>query len=116
MRREAHWKASDLFEKSGAISSENRVLNDIVTRYPNPLAESIEARYRLLQIAEQAGNEQERVARLRDLVEVDAAAGTQRSDRTRYLAAQASLELAEPVRERFRVVKLTQPLADSLKL
>ncbi len=116
VRREALWKASDLYKKSGTISSEQRVLNDILARYPNPLVESIEVRYRLLQIAEQTGNEQERVNRLRDLVSADATAGAQRSDRTRYLAAKASLELAEPVRERFRVVKLTQPLADSLKL
>jgi TolA-binding protein len=116
VRREALWKASDLYKTSGTISSEQRVLNDIVARYPNPLAESIEARYRLLQIAEQNGNGQERVVRLRDLVEADATAGAQRTDRTRFLAAKASLELAEPVRERFTVVKLTQPLADSLKL
>ncbi len=115
VKREALWKASDLYKQSGTVVGEQRVLNDIVARYPNPLAESIEARYRLLQIAELTGNEQERVARLRDLVEVDAAAGAQRSDRTRYLAAKASLELADPVRERFAVVKLTQPLADSLK-
>ncbi len=115
VRREALWKASDLYKQTGTIAGEQRVLNDIVTRYPDPLAESIEARYRLLQIAEQTGNEEERVARLRELVDVDAAAGAQRSDRTRYLAAKASLELAEPVRERFGVVKLTQPLADSLK-
>ncbi|MGB5491707.1 MAG: tetratricopeptide repeat protein [Woeseiaceae bacterium] len=116
VRREALWKASDLYKKAGTIASEQRVLNDIVFRYPNPLAESIEARYRLLQIAEQSGNEQERVVRLRDLVDVDATAGAQRNDRTRFLAAKASLELAEPARERFRVVKLTQPLANSLKL
>jgi TolA-binding protein len=116
VRREALWKASDLYKKAGTIASEQRVLNDIVFRYPNPLAESIEARYRLLQIAEQSGNEQERVARLKDLVDADATAGAQRSDRTRFLAAKASLELAEPARERFRVVKLTQPLANSLKL
>ena len=92
------------------------MLNDIVARYPNPISESIEARARLLEIAEQSGNEQERIARLKDLVQVDATAGIQRSDRTRYLAATASLQLAEPVRKRFEVVKLTQPLADSLKL
>ncbi|MBT8068413.1 MAG: tetratricopeptide repeat protein [Gammaproteobacteria bacterium] len=116
VRREALWKASDLYKQSSSIADEQRVLNDIIARYPNPLSESIEARYRLLKIAEQTGNEPERVNRLRDLVSADATAGAQRSDRTRYLAATASLELAEPVRERFRVVKLTQPLADSLKL
>lgn len=116
VRREALWRASDLYKQTAATASEQRVLNDIVTRYPSPLAESIEARYRLLEIAKQNGNDQERVARLRDLVGVDAAAGAERTERTRFLAAVASLELAEPVRERFAVVKLTQPLANSLKL
>ena len=116
MRREALWKASDLYQRTGTIASEQRVLNDIIARYPDPLAESIEARFRLLEITEQTGNEQERVERLQDLVQVDATAGARRSDRTRFLAAVASLELADPVRERFEVVKLTQPLAESLKL
>ncbi len=116
VRREALWKASDLYEQTGAVADEQRVLNDIIARYPKPVAESIEARYRLLKIAEQTGNEQERVARLQDLVQADATAGAERNDRTRFLAAKASLELADPVRRRFEVVKLTQPLADSLKL
>ena len=116
VRREALWKAADLYEQTGTVSAEQRVLNNIVSRYPNPLSESIEARARLLELARSAGNEQEVNARLREMVAVDATAGVQRSDRTRYLAATASLELAEPVRKRFEVVKLTQPLADSLKL
>ncbi len=116
VRREALWKAADLYAQTGIFDSERRVLNDIVSRYPNPLSESIEARARLLELARRAGNGQEVDARLRELVAVDATAGSQRSDRTRYLAATASLELAEPVRQRFEVVKLTQPLADSLAL
>ena len=116
VRREALWKAAELYEESGTVSSELRVLDDIIARYPNPLSESIEARFRVLKIAEEHGTEQQRFARLEDLVQVDATAGAQRSDRTRYLAALASLELAEPVRRRFEVVKLTQPLAESLKL
>ena len=116
VRREALWKAAELYEQTSSLSSEQRVLNDIVARYPDPISESIEARARLLEIARQAGNDQEVVARLEELVRVDATAGTQRSDRTRYLAATASLELAEPVRKRYEVVRLTQPLADSLKL
>ncbi len=116
VRREALWRAAELYEKSGPLDSEKRVLNDIIDRYPEPIAESIEARARLLAIAEQAGNEQERIARLEEMVRIDATAGAQRSDRTRYLAATAALQLAEPVRKRFEVVKLTQPLADSLKL
>ena len=116
MRREALWRASDLYKDTGTLSSEQRVLNNIIARYPNPLSESIEARFRLLEIARQTGNDTEIAVRLEEFVQLDATAGAQRSDRTRFLAAKASLELAEPVRRRFEVVKLTQPLADSLKL
>ncbi|MDJ0794476.1 MAG: tetratricopeptide repeat protein [Woeseiaceae bacterium] len=116
VRREALWKASELYEQTGTLAAEQRVLTNIVQRYPNPLSESIEARVRLLEIDRQSGNEQAVIARLEEMVRIDATAGAQRSDRTRYLAATASLELAEPVRKRFEVVKLSQPLADSLKL
>ena len=115
MRRDALWKASDLYQESGELANEKRVLNNIVARYPNPLAESFEARFRLMEIARETGSHEELMASLEELVSIDATAGAQRTDRTRYLAAMASLELAEPVRQRFTVVKLTQPLAKSLK-
>ncbi len=116
IRREALWKATDLYEKAGAMGDEQRVLETIVAQYPDPLSESIEARYRLLQIAEARGDAFERNRRLQDLVDADRTAGPQRSDRTRFLAATAAIELAEPVRQSFEIVKLTQPLADSVKL
>jgi len=116
VRREALWKAADLYESSGTISSEQRVLGNIVVLYPDPLSESIEARFRLLEISRSLGDGADVSARLEELIRVDATAGAQRSDRTRYLAAKASLELAEPVRRRFTVVSLNQPLAESMKL
>jgi tetratricopeptide (TPR) repeat protein len=116
VRREALWKAADLYKDTGTVSSEQRVLEDILVRYPDPLSESIEGRYRLLQIFRSRGDQAAVTAALEDLVRVDAMAGAQRSDRTKYLAAKASLELAEPVLRRFTVVKLNQPLAESLKL
>ena len=116
VRREALWRASDLFKESGAVGQEQAVLEDIVARYPDPISESVEARYRLLEIAEANGNAAERTQILRDLVRVDATAGAERTDRTRYLAAKASLELAEPVRRSFMVMKITQPLAESMAL
>lgn len=116
VRREALWKSAGLYKSSTQLASEQRVLQDIITQYPDPISESIEARFRLLEIAESSGDTSARNARLRDLVYVDATAGSQRSDRTRYLAAKASLELAEPVRRSFLVMKISQPLADSMKL
>ena len=116
VRREALWKAAELYEAGGIVASEKRVLENIVARYPDPLSESIEARYRLLEIAETQGNSAEVTARLNEIIDVDARAGAQRTDRTRFLAAKASVRLAEPLRERFEVTKLKQPLAESMKL
>ena len=116
VKREALWKSAELYKESTQVVAEQRVLEDIIAQYPNPIVESIEARYRLLEIAEASGNATERNARLRELVYVDKTAGSQRSDRTRYLAAKASLELAEPARRSFLAMKFTQPLADSMKL
>lgn len=116
VRREALWKAAELYKAGNQTAREEKTLAKIVERYPDPVAESIEARARLLEIAEAGNDSQARTSLLRDIVKVDATAGSQRSDRTRYLAAKASLELAEPVRRRFLAVKITQPLADSLTL
>jgi TolA-binding protein len=116
VRREALWKAAELYEAGEIVASEKRVLEDIVARYPDPLSESIEARYRLLEIAETQGDSAEVTARLNDIIDVDARAGAQRTDRTRFLAAKASVRLAEPIRKRFEVVQLAQPLAESMKL
>ncbi len=116
VRREALWKAAELYKEGSLGADEERVLGAIVAQFPNPLSESIEARYRLLELATGRNDMTARTDMLRELVRVDATAGTQRSDRTRYLAATASLELAEPVRRSFSVMKITQPLADSMKL
>ncbi len=116
VRREAMWKAAELYKGAGSLSNERRVLDEIVAKYPDPLSESLEARYRLLEIAESTGDEQERMARLQDLVDADATAGAQRSERSQYLAALATIQLAEPVRLRFEAVHLTQPLDESVKV
>jgi cellulose synthase operon protein C len=115
LRREALWKAAELYRAGNRTGAETAVLEKIVARHPEPVADSIEARVRLLDIARSRGDARAETAILHDIVRVDAAAGAQRTDRTRYLAAKASLDLAEPVRRRFLAVAISQPLAESLK-
>lgn len=114
-RREALWQAAELY-RAGNDAREAAVLESIVERYPHPIAESMEARVRLLELAEARGDARARVALLEEMIRIDAGAGAERSDRTRYLAAKAALELAEPVHRRFLATRITQPLADSVKL
>src|SRR5262249_26105923 len=52
---------------------------------------------------------------LEEIVRADGAAGSERTDRTRNVAARAALELAKPVYERFAALKLVQPFDRSLQ-
>lgn len=115
VRREALWQAAELYRTGRQTQGEERVLQRIVDVHPDPLSESIEARFRLLELAEASGDNRARADRLHALVRADANAGSQRSDRTRYLAARATLELADPVRREFSTATIRQPLAESLK-
>ena len=51
---------------------------------------------------------------LKDIVRVDQTAGNHRTDRTRYLAALAKLELSEPLVRQYKKIRLTLPLKQSL--
>jgi tetratricopeptide (TPR) repeat protein len=79
-----------------------------------PVAPAIEARHELAVLAQRAGDAGDRERWLEDLVAADAAAGSQRTDRSRFLAAQASLELARPLDATARAVRLVVPLDRSL--
>ena len=52
---------------------------------------------------------------MQDIVRADAQAGSERSDRSRYLAATASLELIQPLQRSYHNTRLTVPLKTSLR-
>lgn len=116
LRREALWQAAELYGEQGALADERRVYVEIVQSFPEPFAESLEARYKLAELAQEAGDQASRRDWLGTIIVADAAAGIARSGRSQTLAAEASLELAEPQRDAFLAVKLTIPLKQSLKL
>jgi tetratricopeptide (TPR) repeat protein len=112
--REATLRAADLYEKSGDLARTTAMLEQFVQRYPQPVADAIEARARLADLAARANNPTRRDYWRSEIIKADATAGTQRTDRTRTLAANAQLALAEPARDAFRAVRLTAPLKKSL--
>ena len=114
VRREALATAADLYEKSGNSAKTVATLERYVAQYSSPFPEAIEARQRLLDMASKAGNTARTVYWQRELIKADANAGTNRSDRSRLLAARAQLALAVPTRDEFRAVRLVAPLKKSL--
>ncbi len=116
LHSEALWQAAELYAEADSLTDQRRVYADIVTRFPEPFAESLEARQKLADLASEADDWADRQKWLNTIVTADAQAGAARTDRSKTLAARASLELAAPVRDAFRAVKLKIPLKDSLKL
>ena len=114
VKREALWRSAELYAGTGQSAAAATAYARFVERYPQPVSESVEARQRLIELADAAGNQAERTRWLRDLVAADAAAGVERTDRTRYLAAKSQLELATPTRDAFLGTRLVVPLDQSL--
>ena len=115
VKREALWRSAELYEKSGQTVQAATAYGHFVERYPRPVPEAVEARQKLIDIADASGNVAERARWQKDIVAADASAGTERNDRTRYLAAKAQLNLAQPARDAFLGTKLVIPLDKSLK-
>jgi tetratricopeptide (TPR) repeat protein len=114
VKREALWRSAELYETTGQSVAAAAAFGRFVERYPSPVVEAVEARQKLIELSAAAGNHAERARWMRDLVAADAAAGTQRTDRTRYLAAKSQLELAAPARDAFLGTRLVVPLDQSL--
>jgi tetratricopeptide (TPR) repeat protein len=114
VQREALQQAAALYEKSGDVPKTVAMLEQYVKRFPQPFDQSVEARQKLADIAGQQGDARRRATLLEDVIRADRAAGAGRTDRSRFLAAKAQLELAQPARDAFVAIPLTAPLKKSL--
>jgi tetratricopeptide (TPR) repeat protein len=114
VQREATLQAADLYDKSGNAPKARAMLEAFVKHFPEPLNPAMEARNRLSLMAAKSGDLTARNAWLRDIIAADRAAGAGRTDRSRALAAKATLALAAPSREEFNRIKLVAPLKKSL--
>ncbi len=115
VRRAALWEAAELYQQAGQADQRRRVLIEIIDRFPEPAAEALEAHHQLATMAQESDDASERRRWLQAIVVLDRDLGAARTDRSRYLAAHASLELAAPLKDRFMDVRLAAPLRDSLR-
>ncbi len=113
-QREALAQAAELYEKAGDRAHATVVLEGYLRRYPEPWAVAIEFRQKLADFALATRDQSRRASFLKEVIKADAAAGSARTDRSRYLAARAVLELAASDRDAFAAIRLTLPLKRSL--
>jgi TolA-binding protein len=114
VQREAVLQAADLYDKAGNTAKSKAMLEAFVKHFPTPLNPAMEARNKLSLIAAHQNDFAGRDFWLRDMIAADRAAGAARTDRSRALAAKATLVFAAPARDDFMRIKLVAPLKKSL--
>ena len=114
VQREATLQAADLYDKAGDTAKSRAMLEAFVKHFPQPLNPAMEARNKLSLISGKSGDISGRDYWLKEIIAADRAAGASRTDRSRALAAKATLTLAAPAREEFMRIKLVAPLKKSL--
>jgi tetratricopeptide (TPR) repeat protein len=115
VRRTALWQAAELYEKSASPTNAARLYASYVQQYPMPLNPAMDARQKLADMAKAQNDYKARAQWNEDIIRADAMAGAARTDRSKYLAARATLEGVEPQVAMFNAIKLIAPLDKSLK-
>jgi len=114
-KREMLWQSSELYTKAGHKKDAARLQKKYIKLYPQPLATSIEARQSLVEYYQEKNNHKAAYYWMNEIIKADSKAGSQRSDRSRYLAASSTLQLTAPSKNAYQKIKLTVPLKKSLK-
>ncbi len=114
LRREALEQSAELYVKAESTKDALRIYRKYVSVFPHPVENAIETRQKIADIYKKTGNNQKHLAELKEIVQADSSAGNERTDRTRYLAANAALVLAEPSLNAFYDIKLVKPFKKNL--
>ncbi|RDH81171.1 MAG: hypothetical protein DIZ80_13740 [endosymbiont of Galathealinum brachiosum] len=114
LRREALQQAAELYEKAGDRNKALNVYVRYVKYFPKPVENALEMRNNIANIYKLNKSKKLYVKQLQWIVAIDLKAGKERTDRTRFLAASASLVLAQPDIRRFKLVELKKPFKKNL--
>lgn len=115
VRRGALEIAADLYHETGAKQKELTVYKHYVAFFPKPTEQVLEIYNKMADLYKSLDDDSNYRSTLNTIVSVDINAGEERTDRTRFLASQAALVLAEPLFSNFTDIELVAPFEDNLK-
>jgi tetratricopeptide (TPR) repeat protein len=115
LRREALLVAGGLYEDAKLTDRALAVYLAYVSQFPKPVEVAVETRFKIAGMYEATHDPARYHDQLRQIVESDSAAGGERTDRVRYLAARSALVLAEGLYHQFDEIELRQPFEKNLQ-
>ena len=115
VRREALQVAADLYVQEDNSIKALEVYRRYVGYFPQPVEPNLDMRSKIAEILKEQNDRSAYLQELEKIVVIDASAGSASTPRTRYLAGNAALVLAENTYETFLAVKLVKPLKDNMK-
>lgn len=113
-QRIALFQSAEYFEKAQDLDSALAMYKRYAHDYKRPFDPAVEAHHKLDQIYLAQGEDTKRLFWMNKIVWLHLGAKKDQTDRSKYLAAKASYELAENERIKFEKVKITLPLAKSI--
>ena len=115
IRREALQLAAELYTQAKEQDRALQVYRRYVDYFPRPVEMALETRNKIATVLKARNDQAGYFNELKQIVEADARAGAERTDRTRYLGATSSLVLTEPLFAQFAEIRLVQPFDKSLQ-
>jgi len=113
-RQAAAWRAGELYDEAGQPRLAAAAWEIYVNSFPQPLDDAMDARERLVQLAQERGDQSAYRRWLDAIVNADQNAGPTRTDRSRSLAAESALTLGRLDAADAASRVLTLPIKDSL--
>ncbi len=113
-RRESAWLAATLYDEAKMAAPTAKAYEYYVGNFALPLDRGITGRRRLADLSLAASDRGRYLYWLNELVKADTNAGAARTDASKLVASQASLELAMAAAQDARGIKLSLPVEKSL--
>jgi len=115
LRAEALLQAGDLYGQANNTDRALETYSRYVEQFPKPVETAVETRSKIAEIYKSKADQAQYTQQLEEIVRIDGAAGSERTDRTRNIAARGALELCQPIYAQFASLKLVQPFERSLQ-
>ena len=115
IRRESLQIAAELYQKIPDKKNTIRIYKSYVKYYPKPLEEALEIHAKIAEFYKTNNQTNDYFKKLKYIIKMDAKSGSERTERTRYLAGIASLAIIEPIYDELVAIKLKRPFKRNLK-